>query len=770
VIEVNDAWTRDSGFDRAESLGAVAPYPWWPDPEDHPATARVFEGMVEQIRDGTSGEWEVMFRHRDGHLFPVIISVAVLRDAQGDLSMAIGTVKDITDRKATEDALRTERDHRQAIVAALQEGLCVTDSQGTVLDVNAGWTQITGFSFEASVGARAPYPWWPTEPLERELLARTLARAIEQREYGDIEATIVRADGVRRQVVLNIHPLPEIENVVPGFVTTMRDITRRKAAEAQLRLLADLATELSSMNEPEEVGRAALALLMPEVDADLGALLQVETDDDVLRIVTTVGTNPDIVERFREIPLDLPSPATDAVRLRELVVVVDDDAGAYPTLEEFRSGHALESNVDVPLCKGDAVVGVLMLGFRRPYRPSPETEELLHAAAPIVAQALDRARLFAFERSVAVTLQEAMLAPYPIVAKEFAVAARYEPAVAMLEVGGDWYDVITLEDGRLAVAVGDTVGRGLNAAAVMGQLRSALHAIAHTTVHSSEAVSALDRFALEIPGAKAATLVYAIVDPTTRSVTYTSAGHPPPLVIEPDGRTRFLEEARSWPLAVTSTAKARVEAVDTLTPGSTLLCYTDGLIERRGEHLGTGLDRLACEASQLADAPVEDLCDELLAVLVGHGEHDDDVGLVALRVATLDTPAFTCRIPADSSELATVRRILRGWLDRQNVSTPTQDDILLAVGEACTNAIEHAYRDDRAIGIVVVEGRRGDDDVVLTVRDHGVWRPRPPDPSRNRGLKLIDEVMDDVVVSSVADGGTRVRMRRRVADRQATPT
>jgi anti-sigma regulatory factor (Ser/Thr protein kinase) len=569
---------------------------------------------------------------------------------------------------------------------------------------------------------------------------------------------------------LTLHPLPEVDNGVPGFVTTMRDITRRAAAEAQLRLLAKLATELSSMNEPEEVGRAALALLMPELDADVGALLQVEEDDRELRIVTTVGSDPTINERFRQIPLDLPTPATDAARLRELVVVVEDEAGLYPTLDEFRAGNRLATNVDLPLTKGDTTVGVLMFGFRRRYRPSPEAEELLHAAAPILAQALDRARLFAFERSVAATLQESMLAPYPIVAKEFAVAARYEPAVATLEVGGDWYDVITLEDGRLAVAVGDTVGRGLTAAAVMGQLRSALHAIAHTTTHCSEAVAALDRFALETPGAKAATLVYAIVDPTSRTVTYTSAGHPPPLIIEPNGDTRFLEGGRSWPLAVTSPARPRVEAVDTLAPGSTLLCYTDGLIERRGEHLGTGLERLASEASKLVDAPVEDLCDELLATLVGAGEHPDDVGLVALRLATFDTPAFTCRIPAEPGELATVRRILRGWLDRQGVFDPAQDDIVLAVGEACTNAIEHAYRNDRARGVVVIEGRRGDNDVTVTVRDHGAWRPRPPDPRRNRGLKLMGEVMDDVVVSTPGDGGTRVRMRRRVADRQATPT
>src|SRR5262245_51074774 len=259
--------------------------------------------------------------------------------------MAIGTVKDITERKATEDALRSERDNRQAIVAALQEGLCVTDAQGTVLDVNEGWTAITGYTAEESIGTRAPYPWWPSEPAERTLLEQTLIKATERADYDDIEASILRADGSRRRVVLTLHPLPDANNSAPGFVTTMRDITRRAAAEAQLRLLADLATELSSRNEPEDVGRAALALLMPELDADVGALLQVEEEIGQLRIVTSVGTDPAVAERYRHVPLDVATPASDAVRLRELVVVVHDDGQAYPTFQEFRTDHDLRSNV-----------------------------------------------------------------------------------------------------------------------------------------------------------------------------------------------------------------------------------------------------------------------------------------------------------------------------------------------------------------------------------------------------------------------------------------
>src|SRR5262249_39290633 len=154
----------------------------------------------------------------------------------------------------------------------------------------------------------------------------------ERREYDDIEANIVRADGAQRRVVITLHPLPEEDGKTIGFVTTMRDITRRSAAETQLRLLADLAAGLSAMNEPEDVGRFALGMIMPIVDADIGSLLQLDPDDDVLRMVSSVGARAQDADRFRQIPLDLPSPAVDAVRLRELVVVTDDPQGEYPLL------------------------------------------------------------------------------------------------------------------------------------------------------------------------------------------------------------------------------------------------------------------------------------------------------------------------------------------------------------------------------------------------------------------------------------------------------
>jgi serine phosphatase RsbU (regulator of sigma subunit) len=275
---------------------------------------------------------------------------------------------------------------------------------------------------------------------------------------------------------------------------------------------------------------------------------------------------------------------------------------------------------------------------------------LLHAIGPILAQALDRARLFEFQRSVASTLQRAMLSPQPFALADIAVAARYVPAVAELSVGGDWYDVVPLDNERVAIAVGDIVGRGINAAAVMGQLRSALSAVARTTDSAIEAVARLDRFAHDIEGAKATTLLYGIVDPVAGTLRYTSAGHPPALIVSPNGTARFLEGGRGWPLAVADPDRPRPEAVAELTPGSTILLYTDGLwsaaTAARGRSRPTRVQRgvapIAGRAAVRRDP----------RRLLGTG-HSDDVALVALRMISPAAPSFTCRVPATAAELRT---------------------------------------------------------------------------------------------------------------------
>jgi PAS domain S-box-containing protein len=677
----------------------------------------------------------------------------------------IGTVTDVHDR--TEAILRAAEDAqlRTAVLQSLQDGVFVASATGCIIDVNDAWPRLFGRTRDEVLGMAPPYEWWPdpdSHPDEAATIQPMRDIGSNGSDSGEFEVVFRHADGHFFPALVTISTIPDDHGGIAMHVGTVKDMSRHAAAEARLRLIASLTARLGSANELDEVGAAALAELMPHFGCSRGIVFVVEHEPPSLALAAASGFAPRAQHRWSRLPIDLPAPAVDALHSHEMLLMVDQEEffDRYPGLADYIRRLGYHTTLNLPLIKGDVVLGVLFLAFdrRRPF--SSDETELLSTIGPIVAQALDRAGLFEFQRSVASTLQRAILNSLPDAPADIAVAARYVPAVAELSVGGDWYDVVALDDARVAVAVGDIVGRGINAAAVMGQLRSALSALARTTDSAVEAVARLDRFAHGIDGAKATTLLYGIVDAATGTLRYTSAGHPPALVVDRDGTAHFLDGGRGWPLAVAEPARPRPEAVATLTPGSTILLYTDGLIERRNERLEDGLRRLAQAAASRAALPVEQLCDELLDELVGDA-HADDVALVALRLAVPASRSFTCRIPAEAPALARVRRELRAWLSAQELPDALQDDMLLAVGEACSNAVEHAYTSsDR--DTVVVEGFRDEDELVFTVRDYGSWRPLVPNPERNRGLRLINEVTDDVSISSVRDGGTRVEMRRSV--------
>ncbi|MFJ3306800.1 PP2C family protein-serine/threonine phosphatase [Streptomyces sp. NPDC086549] len=235
------------------------------------------------------------------------------------------------------------------------------------------------------------------------------------------------------------------------------------------------------------------------------------------------------------------------------------------------------------------------------------------------------------ERKVAVTLQEAMMQS-PDLAHHPNVAVRYLPAAKGLNVCGDWYDVVDLPDDRISVAVGDVVGHGLEAAAAMGMLRSALSAAIRALLEPARAMEVLGLYARSVEGALATTAVKAVINTHHQHITYSSAGHPPPVLVHPDGTYVLLDQATDPPLGTRPRHVPRPQAALPYTPGDTLVLYTDGLIERRDEDIDTGLERLT---ETLADNPrlsPDHLADVLLSRLgVSSGGHDD----IALIVARL---------------------------------------------------------------------------------------------------------------------------------------
>ncbi|MEV6012115.1 SpoIIE family protein phosphatase [Streptomyces sp. NPDC051976] len=234
------------------------------------------------------------------------------------------------------------------------------------------------------------------------------------------------------------------------------------------------------------------------------------------------------------------------------------------------------------------------------------------------------------EREVALALQAALLPT--LYGGAHRAAVRYEPAVGALHVCGDWYDLVDLPDGNMAVAVGDVVGHGLRAACVMGQLRSALSAASRVAEGPAQALEALGLYSRSIDGAESTTAVMALIDWSTLTLTYSSAGHPPPALLSADGTVRFLEDATDPPLGARPEHLPRIEASTAFDVGSTLVLYTDGLIERRREDIDTGLARLADSLVRHQGADPEKLADALLAELLQDGGDSDDTALVILRL------------------------------------------------------------------------------------------------------------------------------------------
>jgi anti-sigma regulatory factor (Ser/Thr protein kinase) len=290
----------------------------------------------------------------------------------------------------------------------------------------------------------------------------------------------------------------------------------------------------------------------------------------------------------------------------------------------------------------------------------------------------------------------------------------------------------------------------------MGQFRNALRAYALDGRGPAAAVERLNRLTRTFEQNDMATLVYGEFDSSSNRMRFVRAGHPPPLVRAADGSVTAVNGQGSLPVGVSPNAHYEASLID-LAPDSTLLLYTDGLVERRGEALADGIARLE---RVLADAPaaLEELCDHLLEAAVPDTTRHDDIAVLALRPIQVDPAAFHTSLRAEPSELSRLRRMLMRWLRATQASAQEIYDITIACGEASANAIEHAYGARPAT--FEVEGALQGNVIVLRVRDYGSWRA-PRGEHRGRGLKLIDALMEDVRISRMEDG-TEVMMRRRI--------
>jgi anti-sigma regulatory factor (Ser/Thr protein kinase) len=325
-------------------------------------------------------------------------------------------------------------------------------------------------------------------------------------------------------------------------------------------------------------------------------------------------------------------------------------------------------------------------------------------------------------------------------------------------VGGDWFDAMPLPDGKLGLVLGDVVGKGVSAAASMGQLRNALRAFSVDRLKPSSALARLNRLVDEALDTTFATIAYVVVDPATRVCRFASAGHPPPVLAFPDGRVELVEGGRGLPLGAGEAATYRQEAVE-LPAGTLLLLYSDGLVERRGHSIDEGLARL-CDAVRDAPKDAERLLEHVLDTMVGSEERDDDIALLAARLLVVAPQPLDLRVQRRVESLDLVRDAVRVWLDGTPLGRTEAEDVMLATWEAFANAIEHAL--DPTGDTVQIRACVDGTTIRVVVEDTGRWAPASDRPDRGLGLRLIESTMSSVDVET-SDGGTRITIEKRPA-------
>nr|WP_281381638.1 SpoIIE family protein phosphatase [Conexibacter arvalis] len=486
--------------------------------------------------------------------------------------------------------------------------------------------------------------------------------------------------------------------------------------------------------------------------ADTAAILLLDDEQPLLRARAAKGIEEE-VEQGVTIPLGKGFAGRIAAERRAIVI---DDVDHADILNPILRDKGIRSLVGVPLLIEGRVLGVLHVGSLRPRRFSAEETDLLQLAADRAALTIDNAALYE-QRRVAESLQRQLL-PNMQRIPGVELAARYLPA-SRDTLGGDWFDAFALPGGRVALAVGDVVGHGVGAAASMAQLRAALRAYATDGHRPSEVVARLNRLMWQLGPRSMTTLSYAVLDLEAERVEHVCAGHPPPLLLEPGGEGRYLDVKPNVPLATVpgSWYESTVHHVPT---GATLVLYTDGLVERRGEVIDEGLERLRVTAAAV-DGGVDPLCACLASKLVAR-TRADDVAMIALRVPP-PPKEIDGSWPAEHATLAEIRHLLRRWLRGRGASEEEAYDITVACQEACANAVEHAY--GPGAHSFSLQGRFEDGRVSLTVRDGGRWRA-PRGQHRGRGLMLMRRLMDDVDVEH-GDDGTVVVLERTLAGAEA---
>jgi serine phosphatase RsbU (regulator of sigma subunit)/anti-sigma regulatory factor (Ser/Thr protein kinase) len=530
-----------------------------------------------------------------------------------------------------------------------------------------------------------------------------------------------------------------------------RPMPSPEVAIRELQRISDAALASLSM---QELLNELLLRIVAILSTDTAAILLLDEVAGELVAQAAKGIEEEVEQGVR-IPVGRGFAGRIAAQGKPVAIEDVDHADILnPILRE----KGIRSLLGVPLLVEGRVIGVLHVGTLVPRHFTDQEHDLLQFAADRAAIAIEHARLHA-QRHVVETLQRAMLPAALPVIPGLELTASYRPAAVDARVGGDWYDVFELSHGKVALVIGDVVGRGVEAGALMAQVRTALRAYALEGHPPADVVDLLNRMFAVMRPTRLTTLAYLVLDPEGERLVMVSAGHLPPIVVGPDGAARLLDVEGDPPVGAFKAAVYHEREIG-IDPGSRVVLVTDGAAEVRGEPIDAGLERVRVLSEREPQA--RRLCEAISHGAASGGPSDDDTAVLVADVLALPERLST-RWPADAEALRGLRHLLRRWLAGHGASAAETYDITVAVQEAAANAVEHAYAPGAAAFTVDAEHRDGMITVVIT--DRGSWR-EARGLNRGRGLPMMRGLMESVDVRR-AEGGTAVELRRTLAGGRA---